>query len=328
MKEFEIIDRYFKQFSKDLDPHIKIAIGDDSASIDIPSLMQHANNLLITTDTLVENTHFLSTQPPASIGYKSLAVNLSDIAAMGGTPKWVLLNLTLPNYNEQWLQEFSHGFAELISLHNLTLIGGDTTQVKNNGPISISITVLGLSAQDNMSRTGAVIDDGIFITGNLGEPCYVLDRLLSNQDVRDRNKLYYPLPRVQAGQFVNTYATSAIDLSDGLLADLGHILKQSNKAAVIDANKLPVAELLMNNQDAILREKYYKYVLAGGDEYEILFTAPMKFKSILEEHTPAKVTQIGVIKDKHILDANKHYNNIIIENLDIKLDNLGWEHFG
>ncbi len=327
MKEFEIIESYFRQFSKKTDPNIKIAIGDDSASIDIASLGQQASNLLITTDTLVENTHFTSQQPPASIGYKSLAVSLSDIAAMGGTPKWVLLNLTLPSYSQSWLEDFTKGFGELITHYNLTLIGGDTTKVVNNGPISITITVLGLSAQDNMTRTGAATGDGIFITGNLGEPMYILDRLISNQDVRDRNKYYYPLPKVQAGQFVNTYATAAIDLSDGLIADLGHVLKQSGKAAVINSNALPIAEVLLANQDMIARDKFYQYILAGGDEYEIIFTAPMKYKSILEEHTPAKVTHIGTIEDLSVLNGQKSTNNIVIENLDVKLDNFGWEHF-
>ena len=327
MKEFEIIDHYFKKLSQNTsDATLELSIGDDCAVIDSAKLNQA--KLLVTTDTLIEGTHFLSNQPPHSIGYKALAVNLSDIAAMGGIPKWVLLNLSLPKVDPLWLAEFSQGIAQLINQYNLTLIGGDTTHAINNGPLSITVTVLGINHQNNLTRSNAKLGDGIFITGHLGEPNYILDKLLAGEQVSDNNKYYYPQPRVETAKFISQYANSAIDLSDGLLADLGHILKQSNKAAVLDFNTLPISNIVLNNKSLIQAEKYNKYILTGGDEYEIIFTAPIEHRKILEDYSETKITYIGKIESVDILDNKKNINNIVIIGFDGDLVSCGWEHFG
>ncbi len=343
MQEFAIIEQYFKKVNQssntNLNQDLKLGIGDDCAVVSVKG----DTDLLITTDTLVEGTHFLLSAPADSIGYKSLAVSLSDIAAMGAMPKWVLLNLTVSEYNPKWFEDFSTGFKRLLQKfdlkYNLTLIGGDTTSVVNQGPISITTTVIGVNNEYNktLSRDQAKVKDGIFITGNLGEPYYVLKQLFSNQSgqyskkaiIEDNNKLYYPEPRIDAGLFVAQYAHAAVDLSDGLLADLGHILKQSNKAAIINIDALPKEKKLIDALD--IRD-----LLTKGDEYEIIFTAPIEYKEILESyHEP--ITCIGQIEDCDILEYRNNVNNIILMDKEnnIMLDLIhqlkhlesGWEHF-
>ncbi|MBP9722001.1 MAG: thiamine-phosphate kinase [Gammaproteobacteria bacterium] len=339
MHEFAIIDHYFKNLFNNLfnNNETKIGIGDDCAVVNI----QDYSELLITTDTMVEGTHFLASAPPHSLGHKALAVSLSDIAAMGGTPKWVLLNISIPKYNQQWFSEFSDGFAALAKRYQINLIGGDTTRVINKGPISITTTVLGIkSKQDSriLSRSNAQLGDGIFITGSLGEPNYILEQLKLGKKVKEHNKLYYPEPRVSVGQFIADYANAAIDLSDGLIADLGHILKQSSATAVINLDWLPI-ENIANIRD----QENFRNILSGGDEYELIFTAPIEYKDIIKNNNiDINITQIGqIISDNNLnINININNNNIIKVN-NIYLQGLeffknikniqewghGWEHF-
>lgn len=320
MKEFDIINKYFQNISTN--------IGDDCAILDISSY----NNLLVTTDTLVENTHFLSDCPPDSIGYKALSVNLSDLAAMGAQPKWVTLALTLPQYDHKWLSEFTRGFKEVLNKFNINLIGGDTTK----GPLSITITAMGVRNQANkiLTRSGAKPSDGIFVTGSLGLPAYILDVLLNNKvnNIVDNidnlinskaNKLYYPEAKVDIGLKLSDFASSCIDISDGLLSDLGHILEQSKVGADIYLDKLPIDIILKNNK--LAKDKVFKYMLAGGDEYELLFTAPMEFKDKIINDPELNASYIGKI--------NKNVENInLISSTDDKIeinlkDYQGWLNF-
>lgn len=299
MQEFDIIKKYFKDLSNNKQD-LKLDIGDDCAILDLSKV----DDLLVTTDTLVAGTHFLDTAPAHSIGYKSLAVNLSDIAAMGGIPKWVSLALTMPEYNPAWLADFTSGFAELANKYNISLIGGDLTR----GPLSITITAMGLKSHKILTRSGAKAGDLIFITGKLGLPSYILDLLLSNQDISlfNYNKLYYPEPKITIGQSIARYTTACIDLSDGLIADLGHILHQSEVSAELYLEKLPMADELNSVTD---KDKLYKYILAGGDEYELIFTAPKEYKAT-DAICIGKITKKEEKSDLIFKDSNGKVINI------------------
>lgn len=321
MQEFAIIDHFFKNFNEHSDPDLLLGIGDDCAVLNTSDI----KNILVTMDTLVLGTHFLASAPPSSIGHKSLAVNLSDIAAMGGTPKWFTLALTMPEYNQEWITEFTKGMSDLAKECNVKLIGGDLTK----GPLSITITLFGTGSANILTRKGAKAGDGIFVTGNLGLPSYVLNKVLSDELEgipflnKRENKLYYPYPQIKAGLKISNYATSAIDVSDGLIGDLSHILKQSKVSAEIYLENLPVHSELKNLSWPDARE-LYQYILNGGDEYEILFTAPLEYKEILVNNTTIDVTYIGQIQPGNGSIVFRQDNQII----DLgSIMNQSWKHF-
>lgn len=344
MHEFDIINTYFKNHDSGK------YIGDDCAILNI----KNVHNLLITSDTLVEGVHFFKNTPASSVGHKALAVNLSDIAAMGGQPKWFTLAMTMPEYNHTWLQEFTSAMYELASKYNITLVGGDLS----SGPLSITITALGYPFEPNnkvLSRFGAQTGDSIWVSGSLGEPGYSLDRIykfidnssknllefenLENLNI-NKNKLFYPEPRINVGMEICKYANSAIDISDGLISDLGHILSQSDKRAELNLENLPFS-ISLNNLDKNLK---YKYGLGCGDEYELLFTAPSQYDNKILAMSSSinsiasvnniKLTKIGKIINKDNIDIDTGSNNLIeftehgkkIDILNI-LENNGWKHF-
>lgn len=323
MKEFEIIQSFFKNLNSDnkTDSDIDVDIGDDCAVLNLSNI----DKLLVTTDTLVNGVHFLDTAPAYSLGYKSLAVNLSDIAAMGGVPKWFTLSLTLPNVDLVWLRDFTNGLASLANKYNVALIGGDLS----SGSLSITITAFGTKSTNILTRSQAKIGNGIFVTGNLGYAKFMLDMILDKPGVHLSeininsmdNKLYYPEPNIKAGMFIADYATSAIDISDGLLADLGHILKQSKVSAEIFLDKLPI------DSRVTVADKY-NYSLTSGDEYEILFTAPLEYTDILLDNKhQAKITHIGNILAKNDDDKNNIiFLNSLGEKINLTTDNC-WQHF-
>ncbi len=326
LKEFDIIDKYFKNLTHN---NVLVDIGDDAAVIDVRGLQ----NICITTDTLVAGTHFLIDAPAHSIGHKSLAVNLSDIAAMGGIPKWFTLSLTLPEVNEKWLQEFSEGLSVLANQCSVQLIGGDLTA----GELSITITAIGvLGFGKKILRSGARAGDGIFVTGDLGLPGGILAQILANNNKlpdiatldRKTNKLYYPRPRTEITVELVDYATAMIDISDGFLADLKHILDSSQVCANIYLDKLPVSKLLNTILPHASQKEIDSYVLSGGDEYELLFTAPLSCKEfILNNKSKTPVTLIGEIKPSEDC-SNKFY--LINNNSNIvytEINTLGWQHF-
>lgn len=340
MQEFDIINNFFKKFSEsDLSAQdsnssdVILNIGDDAAVCDVSSL----KNICITTDTLVAGVHFLESAPAKSIGHKSLAVNLSDLAAMGAKAKWFTLSLTLPEYNYNWLHDFSIGLTSLAKECNVKLVGGDLCK----GPLSITITAIGECGQNKIiTRSGAKSGDGIFITGDLGLPAGILDIILKDpQSIEvtrlsdNKNKLYYPHPRCNLGNYISNYASAMIDVSDGLLADLQHILDSSLVSANIYLEELPVSSLLVelvNNK--VLEDsadKVYDYILSGGDEYELLFTSPIENKeNLINNDMGIPVTMIGTLTESILNGQNKVsvidvYGDVVATNIYKK----GWRHF-
>lgn len=293
--EFSLIKQYFSRQQvqrQDVD----LAIGDDCALVQAPVNSQIA----ISTDSLVAGTHFLADADPKKVAYKALASNISDLAAMGATPSWVSLALTMPKPDEAWLEQFCDGFFELADRHQIQLIGGDTTK----GPLSITLTIQGMVPQGKaLLRSGAKAGDWLFVTGNLGDSAAGLEVILgerhsgSTLEKTLENRHYFSEPRVLAGQALRGLASSALDISDGLIADLGHILESSNVSAAIDVNKLPLsAELLDFCHD---KETAQQVALSSGEEYELCFTVPEENKQYIESalaHTDTKVTCIGQIQ--------------------------------
>jgi len=259
MNEFELIDHFFAQ-QKQSRSDVVLGIGDDAALLQVPP-----DQLLVTsTDTLISGVHFPIDTSPYDIGYKSLAVNLSDLAAMGAEPAWVMLALTLPQNNENWLKEFTRGFFELIHRYKLQLVGGDTTR----GPLSITVQAMGFVPPGMaLRRDGAKPDNAIYVTGNLGDAGFALQQ----KTEPFMNCLNRPEPRIETGLALRGIASSAIDISDGLAADLGHILKASGVGATVDVTALPISSEL---RAAVGQEKAWQLALSAGDDYELCFTAP------------------------------------------------------
>lgn len=274
MGEFELIHDYFVRRKRaDLPENfVQLSIGDDCAITEVPS----DQRLAITTDTLVCGTHFLPDINPKALAYKAIAVNLSDLAAMGATPRWVSLALTLPAVDPNWLGQFSTGLFEILEPHQVALIGGDTTK----GPLSISVTAQGfLPKNGGLFRHQAQIGDFIYVSGNLGDSAAGLALLLENQSPNAFNfnaaqqaligRHLRPTPRLALGQQLLAYSRCGIDISDGLLADLSHILKRSQCAAEIWLEKLPLSAPLR----ALHSEKAAQTLaLTGGEDYELCFT--------------------------------------------------------
>lgn len=267
MKEFELIRKYFtEQVVKRKD--VALGIGDDCALL-VPS---ERHNIAVTTDTLVAGVHFPENTPAKAIGHKAIAVNLSDLAAMGAEPSWVSIAITMPAVDEGWIRDFCRGLFELCEYYNVQLIGGDTTQ----GPLSITVTAQGLVPIDKeLSRSNAKIGDWLYVTGEIGDAALALKhhygeiKLQPEHRAKVFDKLNYPSPRVLAGQALREYASSAIDLSDGLLADLQHIVNASEIGVNIVLEDLPLSNTLI---DALGQEEAIKMALVGGDDYELLFT--------------------------------------------------------
>lgn len=294
LSEFDIIKEFFarQQINTDLVP---VGIGDDAAVINTSVNEQ----LLITVDTLNIGVHFPRQTSAFDIGYKALAVNLSDIAAMGGEPKWFTLAMSLPEANHEWLQAFTKGMSSLAQQYHLSLVGGDTTR----GPLSITIQIAGtVPTGQSLQRRGARVDDNIYVTGTLGDAAVALQICQSalSADVKTSERLLQrlnqPVPRIGIGIALRGIATSCIDVSDGLAADLGHILEASGVGAEIELASLPRSSAM----DAMLsgESQVQDWQLYGGDDYELCFTAPaMQHDRIMaisqEQHCP--ITGIGKI---------------------------------
>ena len=310
--EFEIIERYFKKKMK----QTALGVGDDAAMIHVRNNYQ----LAISSDMLIENIHFLKNTNPSHLGWKSLAVNLSDIAAMGATPKWATLSISLPKINHAWLKKFSKGFFKCADKFGIDLIGGDTTK----GPLSISITIMGESKKDEaLLRSGAKINDDIWVTGQLGLASMGLANLQGQLKLPPRIKmkciraLEIPTPKTFLGSYLSRYANSCIDISDGLIQDLKHILKASKVGASLLLNDIPCEKFIHTS-------KQYQFVLNGGDDYELLFTAAKKNRTFIKKiakKTNTPVTMIGNITKKKAL-------NILSEQgKSIKFNPKGFDHF-
>jgi thiamine-monophosphate kinase len=266
LNEFELIRKFFSAQTVARDD-VVLGIGDDAAVLAPPAGKQ----LVVTTDVMVQGTHFLPETDPASVGHKALAMNLSDLAAMGAEPAWFLLNLTMPQADAAWLVKFCEGLFALAQQHNVQLVGGNTAR----GPLAIAIEAHGfVNEGEALRRRGARPGDSIYVTGELGDAGLALrDRLgiqpLPSDDfARVRDRLDRPTPRVSVGKLLRRFASSAIDISDGLVADLGHILEASGAGALIVRDRIPLSDTYRKHLDAT----GWEVALAHGDDYELCFT--------------------------------------------------------
>jgi len=249
------------------DHGVVLGIGDDAAIIK----PDEGEFLVATTDTLNAGVHFPDDTLAYDIGYKSLAVNLSDLAAMGALPRWVLLSLSMPGSDPEWVADFAAGFRSLAQKYCVALIGGDTTC----GSLSINMTAIGtIKPGRQLLRSGAVAGDLIVVSGTVGGAARVLDLLREAAPGVDRRLLDRPAPRVELGQALTSFASSCIDVSDGLLADLGHLLEASKCGAKVLLENLPADDVLGGLDD----KQRWDYQLCGGDDYELLFTVPPEHK--------------------------------------------------
>lgn len=280
MREFDLINQYFKLPDQAPRADVIVGIGDDAA-ITAP---QPGNLLVTAIDTLVAGRHFPEDAPADSVGHKALAVNLSDLAAMGAEPCWATLAITLPEINEPWIAQFMHGFSQLAQQHRITLIGGDTTQ----GPLTITVQVTGQMAGDRITHTtinspnttppkaltrhDAQPGDQLYVSGQIGNGALGLRQYMSPSSTPTTDRIthvakqafLYPQPRVALGQALNGIANACIDVSDGLLADIEHMLAASQVGACVDLSAVPYADPA---GDQSLQ-------LNGGDDYELCFTVP------------------------------------------------------
>lgn len=317
--EFNLIDKYFSaRQAQRKDVHL--TLGDDCAIVKAPDNVRIA----ISTDTLVAGTHFLADANPAWVAHKALASNLSDLAAMGATPAWVSMALTLPHIDETWLEPFCQAFFQLANYYNIQLVGGDTTK----GPLSITLTVQGFVPQDKvLLRNQARVGDWIYVTGNLGDSKAGLDVILE-PDKRDEpfaaeleQRHYLSTPRILAGQALLNLASAAIDISDGLISDLGHILHQSGVGASVDVSSLPMSKELRQFAPSI--QAAQQYALTSGEEYELCFTVPEQNKGSLDSalaHCGTKVTCIGQVRPHGVFELHNNGHT-----LDWALG--GYDHF-
>lgn len=314
--EFSLIERYFSNTGPAQSSTI-LSQGDDAAVIQVPAGQQ----LVMSIDTLNIGVHFPEQTASADIAHKALAVNLSDLAAMAATPAWFLLSISLPGSDERWLAEFSQGLKQLASEYQIELIGGDTC----HGPLSITIQVNGLVKKNKfLGRSGARIGDLIVVSGELGNAALGLAHIQENinlpEALRTRcvDALNHPTPRLCLTAFLQQYATAAIDLSDGLVGDLRHILNKSNVGANINQTDLPV-------NDWIKAQSAYQFALQGGDDYELCFTVPDQHESQLEiwnqQNPDCPLRVIGSITESGYYLINGE------EQIDLS-QSQGYQHFG
>ncbi len=320
MNEFELIAHYFAEQKQVKRPDVILGIGDDCAILEVPKDQQ----LLMSMDTLVNGVHFPVNTSAYDIGYKALAVNLSDLAAMGATPAWFSLALTLPVLDKDWLSGFSEGLFALAQEFKVQLVGGDTTR----GPLSITIQVHGFTPRGKViTRKGAKAGDLIYVSNSLGDAGLALQHILSQVNLPSSvfssvlEQLNRPFPRIKEGLILADYATAMIDISDGLIADLDHILKQSKVGALVDVNTLPLSLELKQSLDF---SAAVNLALTAGDDYELCFTIPADKKEQVEmhmDHEGYKIHCIGTIT------ANEHLVLHLGEQVWDKGSLQGYTHF-
>ena len=293
LSEFDLIKQYFQKPFKD-SPDIRCGIGDDAAVVTVPPGME----LALSMDTLVAGVHFTGKTAPEDIGYKALAVNLSDLAAMGAEPRWATMSLTMPDSDPAWLEQFMTGFNTLAQEYSVILIGGDLSR----GPLSITIQIHGwLPAGTAITRNGARADGLIYVSGTLGDAGLALKILANQASISGEHKMYVvnrlnrPRPRVDLGLALRHIATSAIDISDGLIADLGHILEASKTWALLNPDKLPLSDAMRCSDMTV--ENKWETAATSGDDYELCFNIPPDKKTVLENNKKidCAITCIGKI---------------------------------
>ncbi len=322
--EFDIIRQYFTPSSiSQTRDDVVLGIGDDAAILDISEHHQQ-HQLVQSVDTLVAGVHFPIETSPQDIAYKALAVNLSDMAAMGAEPAWFTLAITLPDADEKWLQAFSESLSIIAKQYNVQLIGGDTT----NGPLCISITINGfVPAGKALTRHKAQVADKIYVSGTIGDAALALAAWQGQCLLREESigylqqRLNRPKPQIELGLLLSEYASSCIDISDGLIADLEHITDNSNVGAKINFEKIPRSkEFNLNLTDDTL---IIPLVLSGGDDYELCFTIPLSrqagFDKVIKENKMS-VTCIGEIESQPSVRCIK-------DNKEIDIPGTGYQHF-
>jgi thiamine-monophosphate kinase len=288
MSEFELIAKYFNRPTSRGD--VRLGVGDDAAVLQVPS----DRRLVAAVDTIVEGVHFPVGTDASAIGHRAVAVNLSDMAAMGAEPAWMTLSLSLPSADASWLEGFAAGLYQLADRYSVALVGGDTVR----GPLSITIQILGLVETDRwLTRAGAKPGDALFVSGIPGEAAAGLEAILRPQAKSAATdhlirRFLWPEPRVELGRVLRPLATAAIDVSDGLLADLGHICELSGCAAQLELDLLPRSSATHAVFDAGECERF---ALSGGDDYELLFTVPSERVLDIEKTIASGIrcTQIG-----------------------------------
>jgi len=318
--EFSLIARYFDR-ARNSRPDVDTGIGDDCALLTLPEKQL----LAISTDTLVCGIHFLADISPRDLAYKALAVNLSDLAAMGADPAWLTLALTLPEVNESWLDAFSDSLFEQLDYYGIQLIGGDTTR----GPLSLTLGIHGMvPAGRALKRSGAKPGDWIYVTGTPGDSAAGLAILQHRLVVEDPQQADYflarhlrPTPRILQGYALRGLANSAIDLSDGLISDLGHILKASDCGAQISLETFPLSEAM---RQYVEPEQALSWALSGGEDYELCFTVPEINRGALEVaigNLGIPYTCIGQIC------AASEGLSFVRDGVPVTLDLSGYDHF-
>jgi thiamine-monophosphate kinase len=318
MSEFDLIRDYFTRPTN----HTQLGIGDDAALISIKPGME----LAISADMLVAGTHFFADADPYKVGWKSLAVNLSDMAAMGAEAKWATLAIAIPSNDMAWLSEFSAGFFACAAQYNVDLIGGDTTR----GPLTISVQIMGeVPNGQALKRSGAIVGDEVWVSGRLGDAALALAQLQGQltlpTEVSEQclAALHTPQPRLALGLALRGLANSAIDISDGLCADLGHILAASKVGAELQLSAIPYLAV-SSIVDGLKDKRLEKAVLAGGDDYELCFSAPVAHHAeimLLSKKLGLALTVIGEITDG---------TKLIVRGLDqeiLDFKETGFDHF-
>ena len=292
--EFELIERFFRRPTS-VDRYVALGGGDDCALLAAESGEQWA----VSTDTLIEGVHFLSVVDPAALGHKSLAVNLSDLAACGATPRCFLLAIALPLVDEAWLANFARGLYALADDHGCVLAGGDTTRSPNG--VMITVTVMGTVPTGRaLLRSGAQVGDDIWVSGQLGDAALGLAfrrgevELLGTDAEQGIARLERPTPRVRLGARLVGVASSAIDVSDGLAGDLRHVLRASRVGAVVNWERVPRSPLLQGQP----LHRQQRFALGGGDDYELLFTAQTnRREDVIAAAETTSVTRIGTVTE-------------------------------
>lgn len=313
--EFKLIQQFFTKPNH----HTDLSIGDDAALFQV----QPGHQLAVSTDMLVEGTHFYPDADPHALGWKSLAVNLSDIAAMGAQAKWATLAIALPTIQSDWLESFAKGLFECASAFDIDIIGGDTTK----GPLCISVTIMGESPNnDALTRSGAKVNDDIWVSGELGNAALGLQLLQGKQSLSKPfasqvlAALHTPQPRCPLGLALRGIATSCIDISDGLLADLDHILKASEVGAHLSLNQCPVNSAIAAQ---LSDRSIQSAVLSGGEDYELCFTAPSSQRGTvhsLSQQLGLAITRIGQIDEGQAL-------TVLYDDKPMTLQIKGYDHF-
>ena len=318
--EFDFIRGYLQAVPQN-DADVLLGIGDDAALVRPRS----GFDLCFSSDMLLAGRHFFADAAAADVAHKVLATNISDMAAMGAAPRWVLLSAALPKLDENWLQAFSGSLFALLKQYGITLIGGDTTR----GDYVFNVSIIGEVPQGKgLRRSGARPGDDIWVSGRLGSAAAALNHLCGEIRLPDalfaecEAALLRPQPRVALGQALLDIAHAAQDISDGLAQDLGHILAASGVGAVLAADQVPSAAGL---RDCLPADRYRHCVLAGGDDYELLFTAaPEQRQAVMQaaERSATPVTRIGRIND------NGYLNIVDAGGQTLTLNRHGFDHFG